>query len=377
MRDEEQWIGEEYPFNAFMSLFFNRHQELHSLDMSIPRDRAAFFHYLLMYGFTQPHIMRLLPKDRTQRTLRMGHEGASVLDRVFARLAIAEDATVADGRSLREMGADVLEKSGWNFGRDPQARPARDTGETFVRRRSLESPVESGLALIGPIRKTSGLGQATRLSHDILKHVDREPTVLVFDLDNPAPVGFASETAFKPYANRRAVNLLHLNAESIPLAFAFEQREIFASSYNIGYFFWELNMIPKCHQLALELLDEIWVSSDYNREIYSRFTQKPVINVGMAVEELPEVEPLDREALGLDQDSFVFLTTFDSFSFIERKNPFGVLDAFREAFPLGTEKVQLVLKTQNPWPRLRSLPDRFVEAHRPRGAPRPAHRRRQ
>ena len=173
------------------------------------------------------------------------------------------------------------------------------------------------------------------------------PTALTFDLDNPAPVGFASDQSFAPYENRRAINLIHLNAESVPLAFAFRQREIFASSYNIAYFFWELNMIPKCHRLALELVDEIWVSSDYNREIYARFTDKPVINVGMAVEPLPQATALDRDALGLEADAFVFLTTFDSFSFIERKNPFGVLDAFKTAFPRGDERVQLVLKTQN------------------------------
>ena len=227
-------------------------------------------------------------------------------------------------------------------------RRRRDTGECFLGKRSLAAPVEPGVALVGPIRKTSGLGQAARLSYDILRKCETvAPTALVFDLDNPAPVGFASSQSFEPYANRRAINLIHLNAEFVPLAFAFEQREIFASSYNIGYFFWELNMIPKCHRLALELLDEIWVSSDYNREIYARFTDKPVINVGMAVEALPDAAPLERSALGLDPQAVVFLTTFDSFSFIERKNPVGVLDAFKAAFPLGSEKVQLVLKTQN------------------------------
>ena len=72
-----------------------------------------------------------------------------------------------------------------------------------------------------------------------------------------------------------------------------------------------------------------------------------MINVGMAVEPLPKVEATPRAELDLDEDCFIFLTTFDSFSFIERKNPLGVIEAFRLAFPLGTENARLVLKTQN------------------------------
>ena len=347
LRAERQWLGEEYPFNAFMSYFFNRHPELHELDMSYPRDRAAYFHYLVLLGFSQPHILRFLPKDALRRTLTARQDGEPVFDRILARHALA-GATPAEGSFLRALGEDVVRRSGYSMDRDTPPPAPRDTGECFLGKRRLEAPVEPGIALVGPIRKASGLGQAARLSYDILRRCESVvPTALVFDLDNPAPVGFASSQSFEPYKNRRAINLIHLNAESVPLAFAFEQRAIFESSYNIGYFFWELNMIPKCHRLALELLDEIWVSSDYNREIYSRFTDKPVINVGMAVEPLPQAAPLDRAAQGLDPEAFIFLTTFDSFSFIERKNPFGVLDAFKAAFPLGTEKVQLVLKTQN------------------------------
>ena len=96
------------------------------------------------------------------------------------------------------------------------------------------------------------------------------------------------------------------------------------------------------------MLDEIWVSSEYNREIYERVATIPVRNVGMAVEPLPDGEPLARASFGLAADECVFLTTFDSFSFIERKNPLAVLAAFQQAFPAGAgDRVRLILKTQN------------------------------
>ena len=59
------------------------------------------------------------------------------------------------------------------------------------------------------------------------------------------------------------------------------------------------------------------------------------------------VSQLQRSYFGLPEDAFIFLTTFDSFSFIERKNPLGVIKAFREAFPPDKQDVVLVVKTQN------------------------------
>ena len=351
LRTEVQWVGEEFAFNAFMTYFFNRHTELHYLDMNIARDRAAFFYYLVLYAFSNPNILKFLPRESLRRVLQEKKGKPSPFDRVIARYSFSgsqrDDLDAA--RELRRLGEAVLRHEGLRLDRDVPKRTSHvDTGECFLPPAQPIGPREAGVAVIGPALKTSGLGQAIRLSVDILTRCETiTPTVYDFDLDNPAPVGFTSQTNFVPYKARRAVNLIHLNAESVPLVFAYEPEAMFSESYNIGYFFWELNMIPKCHYLALELLDEIWVSSEYNREIYTRFTDKPVINVGMAVEPLPHVAATPRAELDLDEECFVFLTTFDSFSFIERKNPLGVVEAFRLAFPLGTEDARLVLKTQN------------------------------
>ncbi len=354
LRTEVQWIGEPFAFNHFMIYFFKRHTELQMLDIRLPRDRAAFFYYLVVYSFTHPFVLRFLPRGSLRAVLAERKGAPSMLDQVLARFCASPFKTAANSddleaaRALRRAGAALLAREGLRLERDTLPRRTVDSGQNLLPPKQAIGPLEPGVALIGPVLKTSGLGQATRLSVEILTRCESiAPTVYDFDLDNPAPVGYATATDYKAYDAKREINLIHLNAESIPLAFAFEPREIFTQSYNIGYFFWELNQTPKCHRLALELLDEIWVSSDYNREIYARFTDKPVINIGMAVESLPEAMALGREALGLDADSFVFLTTFNSFSFIERKNPLGVIDAFRRAFPEGDERAQLVIKTQN------------------------------
>ncbi len=340
--------GGEFPLNGFMAGYFAHHPELQSLNMEHSRDRGALFFYLMLLSYKTPYLSQFLPADAVRKMMALDPGGTSKFDRIVARQVYADRSKIEQARALRDKGERLLKKSGYWYGRFEKRRPHGHFGRCYDNRLQLGPEVEPGVALIGPIHQTSGLGQATRLSYDILSRAEsHRPTVHPFAMDNPAPVGFASTFELNAYDRKREINLIHLNAESIPLAFAYEDKEVFSDSYNIGYFFWELNKIPKCQHLALEMLDEIWVSSEYNREIYESYTGKPVINVGMAVEPLPSVGTFDRATYGLDPGSCIFLTTFDSFSFIERKNPLAVLEAFRAAFPNGDEKVHLVIKTQN------------------------------
>ncbi|UHC19522.1 glycosyltransferase family 4 protein [Methylobacterium currus] len=349
LRLEEKWQGQDYAFNYFMARSFENDKDMLGLDGGRTADRAAYFYYLLLRSYTQPHILRLLPQDAVRRVMRLDQGGASTFDRVLAQLALPPGSGASDGKALRERGEALLRQAeiAPRHGPDRNA-PSRGCGEYLIQRRDLSGPREAGLALIGPLHQTSGLGQATRLSYEILGTCEAvKPTALPFGLDNPAPIGFASDLAMVPFDRPREITLIHLNAESIPLVFAFEQGEILSDGYNIGYFFWELDKLPKCQQLGLELVDEIWVSSEYNREIYARNTSKPVINVGMAVEALPDVVPASLANYGIPEGGTVFLTTFDSFSFIERKNPIATIEAFLAAFPDRSENATLIVKTQN------------------------------
>jgi glycosyltransferase involved in cell wall biosynthesis len=203
--------------------------------------------------------------------------------------------------------------------------------------------------VIGAINSVSGLGQAARMSLHALRSVGVQPEALDFYLDSPAPRRLHFQDA--PIAHAPgAINLIHLSGESAPLAPAYLRPELFKGAYNIGFFFWELPRAALCHDLALDLLDEIWVASDFNLQTYRALTDKPVIKVGMAVEVLPPVSQsreATRAAYGLPGDATVFMTSFDSYSFISRKNPAGVIRSFLEAFPNPTSNVRLVIKTHN------------------------------
>lgn len=327
-----------FPINTFMKMHVDRNKNLHCLDLRSSAGRLAVLHYLVLLAYKHPHVMDFLPPEQIKQIFKPAADGSCAFDDNLAYLLSDPDGSSEPARRLREAGELLL--------RHAARTPLVGTSVMGPPARIATQMVEDGINIIGPINKTSGLGQATRLSCRILERCGpTAPTVTPFNVENPALVGFSTKIEFLPYKLPRRVNLLHLNAESIPLAFAFHDVSVFEGSYNIGYFFWELNKMPEAHFLALELLDEIWVSSDYVREIYADRTRKPVINVGMAVEDLPH----DVSAGGTNRkkDTFTFLTTFDSFSFVERKNPLAVVRAFRAAFDGTNTAVELVIKTWN------------------------------
>ncbi|WP_158742874.1 glycosyltransferase family 4 protein [Acidisphaera sp. L21] len=371
----QRWLP--FQLNYFAQRYYEVHSALHFLRLDRQADRVALLVYLVFQCGQEPHLVRFLPRDAIGRLLApLAREpGHIVLDSIIAqlpsaglaagldldearepskpsvKLTITSDETairLSGARIIRERLIERIEIGGYSLRSGRKLRGYSDHyAECYDGKPELAGPVYPGVALIGPLSATSGLGQASRMSLQVLESMTGNISLQNFDMDNPAPVGFSNETETRFPQAPRTVNLIHLNAESIPLAFAYQEQPIYKDSYNIGYFFWELTRIPACHHLALEMLDEIWVSSEYNREIYSRYTDIPVINVGMAVEPIESGLELTRAYFALPEDTFIFLATFDSFSFVERKNPLGVIRAFREAFPASRQDVALVLKTQN------------------------------
>ncbi len=110
----------------------------------------------------------------------------------------------------------------------------------------------------------------------------------------------------------------------------------------IGVWGWEVNTIPGRWSRAFPLVDEIWV--------YSRFVAeniRAVASIPVTALPPPVSAPAPEAPLRLDvPDGFLFLFIFDYMSTIQRKNPIGVIEAFRRAFAAG-EGPQLLIKTIN------------------------------
>jgi len=111
----------------------------------------------------------------------------------------------------------------------------------------------------------------------------------------------------------------------------------------VGYWWWELDRLPRAWLRWAELMDEIWVSSHFVHETFSRaLPGKAIRYIPLPIPE-PVPSAAARQDFGLRADRFTVLVAFDLSSHWERKNPAGAIAAFRRAFPEGAG-AQLVLK---------------------------------
>jgi glycosyltransferase involved in cell wall biosynthesis len=344
-----EWRSMPFNLNFFIERYFSKFTELHFLDMHQLGDRVLFYLYMIVQAVRRPDLLRFMPREPLQRLLETRVADASGEQRGFDDLIFQVLGLSEWAFSLQRLRSAARKRM---FDIDEMRFRTLSPGGHRCLGAALPLPARSkttDIQMIGPFLKASGLGQAARRSAEMIARGGFRTSAFDFGLDNPAPEGFS--TAFEHGGLKHAkINLIHLNAESIPLVYAY-MPDVFRSSYNIGYFYWELDTPANCHYLALELLDEIWVSSEYCRSTYVNATSKPVVNVGMCAEHLDGVSRREARAyvadrLGSSPDDFVFLSAFDSFSFIQRKNPISVIRAFRAAFP-EDPRMRLVLKTHN------------------------------
>jgi glycosyltransferase involved in cell wall biosynthesis len=147
--------------------------------------------------------------------------------------------------------------------------------------------------------------------------------------------------------SRRKVHILNLNPEYVPECIYSNLSRFDVYDYAIGHFFWELSQISRAHEPGLAMMDEIWTASSFLTKLYEATTKKPVITMGLVIPVKDASTTITPEYFGYARDTFLFLSSFDAGSIVERKNPLGAIIAFQLAFPRGTERVGLIIKTRN------------------------------
>ena len=140
-------------------------------------------------------------------------------------------------------------------------------------------------------------------------------------------------------------NVVAVNADRFPEFARNMGRDFFSGRYTIGQWAWELEEFPRQFWTAFDFVDEVWALSEFNRAAIAEATDKPVLIAPLPILEPTVSSDVDRTVLGLP-DRFTFLFCFDLFSIVERKNPLGLIRAFRSAFKPNEGPV-LVLKTIN------------------------------
>jgi len=115
--------------------------------------------------------------------------------------------------------------------------------------------------------------------------------------------------------------------------------------YRIAIWYWELEKLPAEWVERIEkhhLIDEVWAPTKFIADAIRSHLKLPVFPMLPGLE-LPPFTPQPRERFGLDASKFLFLFMFDMNSDMNRKNPLGLIEAFRKAFGSRTD-VQLAIK---------------------------------
>jgi glycosyltransferase involved in cell wall biosynthesis/SAM-dependent methyltransferase len=201
-----------------------------------------------------------------------------------------------------------------------------------------------GVNVAGFFTSELGLGEAARLLIAGLDACGVPALPVQAQLVPPCRQG-AEFIYTDPDAAAYPINIVCMNGDTIaPFA-----REVgssfFKDRHTIALWWWEVGEFPAGWETAFEYVDEVWVASKHIYDAIAPATPVPVVQVEMPVA-LPRVLSLSRAELGLPEDGFLFLFVHDYHSTAARKNPVGLVEAFKRAFPPGSG-AKLVLKSIN------------------------------
>jgi glycosyltransferase involved in cell wall biosynthesis len=218
-------------------------------------------------------------------------------------------------------------------------------GHSIPVRRTLapEGRVLGGTDVVGFLNAEHGIGEAARLLVEALK--ESSVPVSTIGYRNTASRQL-HEYETDEIGKYRTV-VMAVNAElHAPLTQTFGEFFL-RDTYVIGQWFWELEVAPPWYKPAYKYVKELWAPTRFieqmlrneaPREIEVRYMPLPL--------RMPRVvSGVSREQLGLD-NRFMFLFTFDFMSVMKRKNPLGLVEAFKKAFA-PSEGPMLVLKSIN------------------------------
>ncbi|MHB1598205.1 MAG: glycosyltransferase [Acidimicrobiales bacterium] len=201
--------------------------------------------------------------------------------------------------------------------------------------------LEAGIRVAGYLRAETGVGEHGRLA------------LLAAQRAGIATSTYVDATSVSRQCHHVAassgpdldVNLVCVNADELPRFARRVGPGFFAGRYTIGLWAWELEEFPRRFEESFDYVDEVWANSEFTRRAIDAVSPVPVVAFPLPVVEPNVPTSVGRRDLGLP-DGFLFLFCFDVMSDVERKNPFGLLDAFGRAFAPGEGPV-LVVKAVN------------------------------
>lgn len=114
-------------------------------------------------------------------------------------------------------------------------------------------------------------------------------------------------------------------------------------TYRIGYWYWEFDEVPDSWNWPALECDELWTATEFIADGLRKHYRQPV-HVFTPGIEIASFKRLPRSTFGLQDSEFVFAFVFHMTSVMDRKNPLGLIEAFKQAFK-DEPRAKLVIKT--------------------------------
>lgn len=201
-----------------------------------------------------------------------------------------------------------------------------------------------GVDVVGFFNGEFGLAEAGRLLVRSLRSVNYPVSTILTTVPNHRNQNpFPTENVWQ-----HDTAIVSVNAGELPGVYRTFGPDPFRNRYVIGQWFWELEEFPQQCHIGYQYVNELWASTKFIQETISKYAPANVKVVHMPLPLLPPDvdESIKREVFNIDNDRFMFLFTFDFCSTTARKNPQGVIKAFKQAF-IENEGPILVIKSVN------------------------------
>ncbi|CAK6690893.1 hypothetical protein IFHNHDMJ_00906 [Synechococcus sp. CBW1107] len=133
-----------------------------------------------------------------------------------------------------------------------------------------------------------------------------------------------------------AVDLIHTNPNVLRQTDGLAERLQLKAPLRIGFWAWELEDFPSGWESGFIGLDQLWCPSSFSATSLGLRSPIPVTPLPHLID-WARADAIHRQRQVLKRQrstaDFVCVYLFDLWSTVGRKNPYGVIDAFQQAFP--------------------------------------------
>jgi glycosyltransferase involved in cell wall biosynthesis len=202
-----------------------------------------------------------------------------------------------------------------------------------------------GLNVAGFFKGEYGIGDASRAFYKAI-HESALPAVFI-NIHSRDHRNL--DKSFEHYSetNPHSINLMTFSFDYARRFYRDRGTRFFRGRYNIAIWYWELEKFPVRWHPAFDYYDEIWVTTNFCEKSIADVSPVPVVKIDYPFYQSHETPAPDRAAFGLPDDACIFLFNFDFHSVLRRKNPDGLIAAFKKAFDPAKDGALLVIKTIN------------------------------